>query len=33
LPAMARSLVEASGHRAEQLFFGSHATPYEPCPL
>jgi uncharacterized protein len=33
LPAMARSLVEASGHRAEQLFFSSVATAYEPCPL
>jgi hypothetical protein len=33
LPAMARSLAEASGHRAEQLFFGSLAMPYQPCPL
>jgi patatin-like phospholipase/acyl hydrolase len=33
LPAMARSLVEASGHRVEQLFFGSLAAPYEPCPI
>jgi hypothetical protein len=33
LPAMARSLAEASGHRAEQLFFGSLAIPYQPCPL
>src|SRR5258708_1996982 len=33
LPAMARSMVEASGHRAEQLFFGSPADTYEPCPL
>jgi hypothetical protein len=33
LPAMARSLAEASGHRAEQLFFSSPASIYEPYPL
>jgi len=33
LPALARSLVEASGHRVEQLFFDSEAALYEPCPL
>jgi hypothetical protein len=33
LPAMARSLVEASGHRIETMFFGSLAVPYEPCAL
>ena len=33
LPAMARSLVEASGHHVEQLFLHSKADAYEPCPL
>src|SRR6202011_5921518 len=33
LPALARSLVEASGHRAEQLFFSSAAATDESCPL
>lgn len=33
LPAMARSLVEASGHRIEQLFLGSQADSYVPCPF
>lgn len=33
LPAMARSLVEASGHRIEQLFLSSCAGRYEPCAM
>jgi patatin-like phospholipase len=33
LPAMARSLVEASGHRVEQLFLGAPAHTYEPYPI
>jgi uncharacterized protein len=32
LPAMARSLVEASGHRIEQLFLETRVQVYEPCP-
>jgi hypothetical protein len=33
LPAMARSLVEASGHRIEQLFLRSHAYPCKACAM
>jgi patatin-like phospholipase/acyl hydrolase len=32
LPAMARSLVEASGHRVEQVFLHDLAQPYQPFP-
>lgn len=32
LPAMARSLVEASGHRVEQMFLRDQADPYTPFP-
>jgi hypothetical protein len=31
LTAMARSLVEGSGHLVESLFLNEVATPYEPC--
>lgn len=32
LPAMARSLAEASGHYIEQVFLRDFAQPYEPLP-
>ena len=32
LPAMARSLAEASGHHIEQVFLQERAQPYEPFP-
>ena len=32
LPAMARSLAEASGHHIEQMFLKEFAEPYEPFP-
>lgn len=32
LPAMARSLAEASGHHIEQVFLHEPAQPYEPFP-
>ncbi|MDR3529295.1 MAG: CBASS cGAMP-activated phospholipase [Rhodopila sp.] len=32
LPAMARSLAEASGHHIEQVFLQEPAQPYEPFP-
>ncbi|KQO66496.1 MULTISPECIES: CBASS cGAMP-activated phospholipase [Methylobacterium] len=33
LPAMARSLVEASGREIARVFLGDEAAPYTPCPL
>lgn len=33
LPAMARSLVEASGREIERVFLASEADVYVPCPL
>lgn len=33
LPNMARSLVEASGHRIEPMFLIDSALPYVPCPI
>ncbi|MDX8451025.1 patatin, partial [Mesorhizobium sp. VK3C] len=33
LPAMARVLVEAAGHRIEQMFLHSPTDPYVPVPL
>jgi predicted acylesterase/phospholipase RssA len=32
LPALARSLAEASGHQIERLFLNLPAEPYQPCP-
>ncbi len=33
LPNMARSLVEGGGHRIREMFLGTEAEPYVPCPI